>query len=83
MICLAAICWAIWTARNKCCFEKKSIGSPTEIICSISSFLKYWAGLQAGQHNEELEAGAEALLKAAMHFHTQAAGDDAGIVLLQ
>jgi len=64
-------------------FWKKLIRSPTEIVCSVSSFLKYWAGLQAGQNKEELEAGAEALLKTALHFHTQATGDDAGMVLLQ
>jgi len=64
-------------------FWKKLIRSPTEIVCSVSSSLKYWAGLQAGQNKEELEAGAEALLKTALHFHTQAAGDDAGMVLLQ
>jgi len=83
MIGLAAICWAIWTARNKCCFEKKLIRSPTEIVCSISSLLKHWAGLQADQGKEELEAGAEALLKTALHFHAQAAGEVTGMVLLQ
>ena len=83
MIGLAAICWAIWTTRNNSCFEKKSIRSPTEIVCSTSSFLKYWAGLQAGQNKEELEKGAAALLKTALHFHTQFAGDDAGMVLLR
>jgi len=83
MIGLTAICWAILTARNNSCFEKKSIGSPTKIVCSISSFLNYWAGLQSGQNKEDLEAGAKSLLKAALHFHTKAAGDDAGMVLLQ
>ena len=79
---LAAICWAIWTTRNKCCFEKKSIRSPTEIVCSASSFLKYWAGLQSGQNKEELETGAAALLKTALHFHSQGVGDDTRMVLL-
>ena len=84
MIGLASICWAIWKSRNKCCFEKKKlIGSPTEIICLASSFLKYWAGLQAGQDKEDLESGAMALLKTTLHFHAQAQGDDTGLVLLQ
>jgi hypothetical protein len=56
MIGLAVICWAIWTARNKSCFENKLIRSPTKIVCSMSSFLNYWAGLQAGQNKEDLEA---------------------------
>ena len=63
--------------------KKKLIRSPTEIVCSISSLLKHWAGLQADQGKEELEAGAEALLKTALHFHAQAAGEVTGMVLLQ
>jgi len=43
MVGLAAICWAIWKARNNICFEKKIIRS-TEIVCSVISFLNYWAG---------------------------------------
>ncbi|KAG2597542.1 hypothetical protein PVAP13_5KG374614 [Panicum virgatum] len=80
---LAAICWAIWISRNKSCFEKKLINSPTEILCSASSFLKYWAGLQVGQNKEELELSAAALLKTALHFHAQAHGDGARLVLLR
>ena len=52
---LAAICWALWTTRNDSCFEKKAIRSPTEVVCSASSFIKYWAGLQTGQNKEELD----------------------------
>lgn len=48
-----------------------------------SSFTTYWAGLQKGSDKEELEEGAEALKKTALHFHPQAPGDDAGVVLLQ
>ena len=83
MIGLAPICWAIWKTRNNNCFEQKLISSPTEIVCLASSFLNYWAGLQAGQNKEELELGAAALLKTALHFQTQAHGDDAGLVLLR
>ena len=82
MIGLAAFCWAIWKTRNNICFEKKLISSPTEIVCLASSFLNYWAGLQAGQSKEELERGAATILKTALHFHTQAYGDDTGLVLL-
>jgi hypothetical protein len=32
MLGVAAICWAIWKARNKTCFEKKRIKNPAEII---------------------------------------------------
>jgi hypothetical protein len=29
---LATICWAIWKARNRLCFEKKTVKDPTDII---------------------------------------------------
>jgi hypothetical protein len=57
MVGLAAVCWEIWQARNNVCFEKKRIRSPTEIICSTSPFLKYWAGLQKEEGKATLEAG--------------------------
>jgi len=80
---LAAICWAIWKARNNICFEKKLISSPTEKICSASSFISYWAGLQDESGREELEAGAGALKTAALYFHSHDPSEGAGTVLLQ
>ena len=80
---LAAICWAIWKSRNRACFDKKMIKHLAEILIQASAFIKYWAGLQTGRNKEELEAGAAALLKTALHFHTQASGNGAGIALLQ
>jgi hypothetical protein len=68
---LLAICWAILLTRNKFAFEGKIIRSPTEIICLASSFISYWEGLQKGNDKESLEAGAEILKKAALHFHQQ------------
>ncbi|KAF8730755.1 hypothetical protein HU200_016618 [Digitaria exilis] len=38
---LVAICWALWRARNGICFDKKPVRFPTEIVCSVSSFLTY------------------------------------------
>nr|TKW10082.1 hypothetical protein SEVIR_6G096500v2 [Setaria viridis] len=81
---LAAICWEIWLARNNLCFEGKLTRSPTEIICSASSFLTYWAGLQNEADQKLLEEGAEALKKTALQFHPhEAPRDDGGMVLLQ
>ena len=71
MVGLSAICWAIWLARNKFPFEGKLTQSPTEIICSASSFISYWAGLQKESDKECLETGAEILKMAALHFHQQ------------
>lgn len=59
-----AICWAIWKARNKACFDKKKvIQNLVEIICP--TLMRFWAGLYAGvdklgslgrrgQHNAEV-----------------------------
>ena len=46
---LAAIYWALWKTRNNICFDKKMIRSPTEIICSVSSFISFWAELEVDQ----------------------------------
>ncbi|KAF8656976.1 hypothetical protein HU200_060429 [Digitaria exilis] len=70
MLGMAAVCWSLWKARNNNCFENKKIRSPTEIICSVSSFLSYWAG-------------AEVLKNTALHLHPQQASPaDSGTVLL-
>jgi hypothetical protein len=69
MVGLSAICWALWRACNAVCFEKKKIGSPTEIICSAASYITYWAGLQKDETKAELEMGAEALKDAALLHH--------------
>jgi hypothetical protein len=42
MLGLSAVCWALWTARNKRCFEKKHISGPGEIIYSACMFMDYW-----------------------------------------
>jgi hypothetical protein len=34
MMGLVAVCWAIWKARNRTCFEKKPINCPREILYS-------------------------------------------------
>ena len=80
---LAAICWALWRMRNTIHFDKKVVRSPTEIICLASLFIFYWAKLQMEEDKAKLEAGAEALKKAALSFHPQEAqAEDAGVVLL-
>ena len=71
MVCLSAICWAIWLTRNNFSFEGKIIISPTEIICLASSFISYCAGFQKGNDKEALEIGAETLKQTALYFHQQ------------
>ena len=84
MVGLAAICWALWKARNAMCFEDKKIRSPTEIICMACPFLLFWTELQTGDSGKMLEEGAEALKATTLHYHPQeATQDDTGAVLLQ
>jgi hypothetical protein len=74
---LSAVCWAMWKTRNVVYFEKKSIKSPTVIVCVASSFIDYWAGLHKGGDKIDLEAGAEAMKGTALHFHPH---QDPGVV---
>lgn len=76
-----------WVSRFSISSGSKQIGiwkqaNRQERQILASSFTTYWAGLQKGSDKEELEEGAEALKKTALHFHLQAPGDDAGVVLL-
>jgi hypothetical protein len=84
MVGLSAIYWALWKSRNLVCFEQKRVKSPTELVCSASAFISYWAGLQKTEGREQLEAGAEVLKNVALHFHHEGSSPgNAGVVLLQ
>ncbi|KAF8732248.1 hypothetical protein HU200_016227 [Digitaria exilis] len=62
---LAAICWAIWKARNRACFDKKLIRHPTEIICHACSFMDFWTGLHKVDLQAQLNDGMKILLATA------------------
>lgn len=62
---IAAICWAIWKARNKACFERKLIKHPAEIICHACSFMSFWTGLYKPDFQSQLTEGVKMLLSAA------------------
>jgi hypothetical protein len=62
---LAAICWAIWKARNRTCFEKKPIKSPLDVLYSGCVFLQYWAGLYSEKMKPMIMAGVETLISTA------------------
>ena len=51
----AAICWAIWKARNNACFNNKIIKNPLEIICHVGALMKFWAGLYAEVDKEAMK----------------------------
>lgn len=61
----AAICWAIWKARNKVCFDKIMIKNPLDIVYHACALIKYWAGLFVEADKEQLEEGVNAILEIA------------------
>lgn len=65
---IAAFCWAIWKARNKACFEGKTIQSPISIICHACALISYWEGLFLEGDKELLIAGANQMLKIALEL---------------
>jgi hypothetical protein len=68
----AAICWVIWKARNKSCFEKKLIKDPSDIIVSACSFMMYfmmyWAGLYSEETQVVIRSGVETMLSTAFRI---------------
>jgi hypothetical protein len=38
MLGFAAVCWAIWKARNAACFDKKLINNPNKIFFCLSVY---------------------------------------------
>lgn len=63
MIGIAAICWGIWTVRNKVTFDAHVVRSPVGSIFTICSFLMYWSGLLKGADKEIPNNGVQMLMK--------------------
>jgi hypothetical protein len=68
MLGLAAVCWAIWLARNKLCFEKKNIKNPAELVFSAGMLMRYWSGLYPGDAQEVIETGVPAMISAVVQI---------------
>ena len=59
---IAAICWAIWTCRNRVTFEFIPLRNPFECTFFACALLYYWAGLMKQQKDaEDLRTGANML----------------------
>lgn len=67
---LAALCWDIWKARNKACFEHKLIKHPAEIVCHACSLMFFWAGLYKADVQEQIADGVKLLLSMACRILT-------------
>jgi hypothetical protein len=64
MLGLALICWAIWKARNKRCFDKKKpIKDPSEIFFSACAFMRYWSGLYSEETWVVIRFGVETMMR--------------------
>jgi hypothetical protein len=68
MLGLAAICWSIWKARNRTCFEKKHINCPSEVLYSACIFMRYWAGLYLEETQKMINAGVDLMMKTVMRL---------------
>jgi hypothetical protein len=77
---ISAICWAIWKARNKACFEGKIIKNPIEIICHAGTLMRFWTGLYAEVDRRMLINGVNTMLKVAsgLLLPQRQAGDHRG-----
>jgi hypothetical protein len=78
---IAAICWAIWKTRNKCCFEGRKIKNPAEIICYACALMTYWAGLFPEMDKEELQAGVTTMLQIATKLILKSKQGDGTLLL--
>jgi hypothetical protein len=45
-ICLAALFWSIWKARNRACFENILPNDLCEILYQICHWIDYWSEMQ-------------------------------------
>ena len=63
---MSAVCWAIWTTRNKITFEGYKLRSPISIVFTVCSFLKYWAGMYKAEDKMAICMGADYLIQKTM-----------------
>jgi hypothetical protein len=69
MMGVAALCWAIWKARNKTCFEKKFINNPDEIVYSACALTRYWAGLYPEATQQAINEGVDLMICTAIKLN--------------
>jgi hypothetical protein len=52
----AAICWTLWTIRNKLTIEGSIIGKPADAHYKITIFMQHWRTLVKSKDRELLDA---------------------------
>jgi hypothetical protein len=69
MLVLSAICWVIWKARNRSCFEqKKHIRNTGEFLYAACAFMQYWTGLYKEDTKKMINAGVDLMMKTMLKF---------------
>ena len=68
LVMLAAVCWAMWTTRNRVTFDKYNLKNPVSIMFTACTLLKNWAGLYADEEKEFIRNGAQQLVQKAMEI---------------
>lgn len=62
---ISALCWAIWKARNRACFDNILIKNPIEIICHAAALIWFWTGLYEEVDKTMLINGVNTMLRVA------------------
>jgi hypothetical protein len=58
---VSTVCWAIWKARNRMCFENDLIISTNDIMCHASALILSWTALSKKELQDLLQEGAKLL----------------------
>ncbi|XBI78773.1 hypothetical protein VPH35_088406 [Triticum aestivum] len=58
---IAAMCWVIWSCRNRVTFEFKPLTNPFECIFFVCALICYWAGMVKQEDVVTMRDGAKML----------------------
>lgn len=68
------ICWTIWKARNRACFDKKNPDDPTVLVYRLCHYLNSWSILQKPQDRGKTEEGVKLIKKVLEEVYARSLG---------
>jgi hypothetical protein len=71
---VSALCWSIWTCRNKIIFNKQKDTNFLQVICLAAHWIHLWSYLLPADQRELMAIGCNRLLKVDQDFFFQATG---------